>query len=493
VKVEARRPALIVRAPMTQALPVSMISTAPERAPLSYQQIGWLQGERAGMVGYIGPHGRQMANLHAALRVRGRFDVGLMERSAAELVRRHEVLRTTFVDAGDDTIPVVTGQSVSMAVEDVRRGAAECGPERARHLAAEFIARPFEYQRDVMLRALVVQLADDDSLLLVTMPHMVSDGRSLQVCLRELVATYNGLACREPARLPEPDVQYRDFAAWQHRWLAEEVFDRVERYAREKVLDAKPLMLPTDRPRSSHQPFTAADHPLVIADEAASLGMWRVARRLRVAPMVLILASYVAVLGCWSEQDEVLLTMPLAGRIHRRFLNAIGFFACFGLLRIRLSDRPSFDAIVARVQAAITDARAMEGLPYGFLVELARRRRLEPPWLSISANILANGSEEDAFTLATGAAGTRMDLELPSQIATPLSRYDLNLLVTFQRNGSISGVLRYRSQLFDAVTVALFARCLLTTLEAVISAPEQSFDRLAALAHRSRSAAQVPA
>jgi hypothetical protein len=484
---------LVVRKPMTQALPVSTIPAAPGRAPLSYQQLGWLDAERKGMVGHIGLRGRHGANLHAALRIRGRLDVGLMERSADDLVRRHEVLRTTFVREGDETVPVVTGRSVSMAFDDLRGSAPASHMERARHRAAEFIATPFDYRRDVMLRPLVLQLADDDSLLVVAMPHMVADGRSLQVCLRELVETYNGLVRKEPARLPKPDIQYLDFAAWQHRWLAEEVFESVERYSRDRLIGAKPLMLPTDRPRSNRQVFTAADHPVVIADDVTAPDLWRVARRLRVAPIVVILAAYVALLACWSEQDEVLLTMPLAGRIHPKLLNAVGFFACFALLRLRVSDRPSFDRIVARVRAALAEAKAMEGFPYGFLVELARRQHQEAPWLSISANVVANGNEDDAFVLAHGADAEPMSLQLPTHIATPLSRYDLNLLVTFQRSGSISGVLRYRSQLFDAGTIAVFGRRLLAILQAAISAPGQSFDQLATLADHSPSVVRVPA
>ncbi|MFE1200060.1 condensation domain-containing protein, partial [Streptomyces olivaceoviridis] len=232
-------------------------------APLSFaqQRLWFLDQLTPGSAEYVIPFG---------FRVHGGLDTDALQAALTQLVERHEVLRTRFVirEDGDPVQVVDDAQPFQVTVRDLRepseiddrrrdsdgqRPEAENTErhqaEQAQSLLNEEAGRPFDLTSGELLRAFVIRLADDEALLLISVHHIVADGWSMEVLTRELSALYAAALTKTPADLPEPALQYADFAIWQRQWLTGDVLERQLGYWRERLAGLEPLELPTDRPR----------------------------------------------------------------------------------------------------------------------------------------------------------------------------------------------------------------------------------------------------
>jgi non-ribosomal peptide synthetase component F len=199
--------------------------------------------------------------------------------------------------------------------------------------------------------------------------------------------------------------------------------------------------------------------------------MRRLALKERVAPIVVVLAAYAVLLGRLSAEDDVLVTVPLIGRRQTETLSMIGFFTSFALLRARLDDAPSFRTVIARANAALNEAKAMEGVPYGFIAELAGQHGQRPPWLAASANLVGVKEDEEALEIPNGTV-TKTTVSVPAARATLLSRYDLNLLLKYRHDGSMGASFRYRTALCDAAAAASYGRHFVALLGRAMDTPD---------------------
>ncbi|HEX2188119.1 MAG TPA: amino acid adenylation domain-containing protein, partial [Longimicrobiaceae bacterium] len=380
-----------------------------------------------------------------------------------ELVERHETLRTTFAEREGEPVQVIHPPApVPLPLVDLR--GAPGGGSQARRLAAEEALRPFDLTLGPLLRSTLLRLGDEDHVLLFTMHHVVTDGWSMDVLVRELSALYAALGRGEAPRLPALPVQYADFAVWQRAWLRGEVLDEQIGFWKKELAGAPPLLeVPLDRPRRVGQSPREASRPVALPPEVSD-GLRALARREGATLFMTTLAAWQTLLGRYAGQQDVVVGTPVAGRNRLETEGLIGFFVNMLALRAHLSGDPTWTELLGRVREAALGAYAHQDLPFERLVEeLAVERSLtHSPVFQVTFALQRSGGE---------GPPTLGELELePFGGGGGVARYDLGLVMTDEPAG-LGATLSYRESLFEAATVARMADHLAILLEAMAAAP----------------------
>ncbi|MCP4657354.1 MAG: non-ribosomal peptide synthetase, partial [bacterium] len=257
----------------------------------------------------------------------GSLNVSLLVASLNAIVRRHESLRTTFREIDGRPVQVIAPTlEVEALVIDLSALAQERRETRARELAAVEAARPFDLRRGPLVRAQLLRLTPREHVAVFTLHHIISDGWSLGLLVRELSAWYAALAGGSPAPLPELPIQYADFAVWQRRWLAGEVLDQELAWWRQELAASPQVLdLPTDRPRPPVQSFRGRSEPVQLAPEL-TLALQELARRQGATVFMTLAAAFQVLLSRYAGQEEFLLGTPIANRNHAEIEELIGLF-----------------------------------------------------------------------------------------------------------------------------------------------------------------------
>ncbi|HET7695315.1 MAG TPA: amino acid adenylation domain-containing protein [Vicinamibacterales bacterium] len=385
-------------------------------------------------------------NMPLALRFRGTLNAGALERTLNEIVRRHDVLRTTFpVEAGQPSQVAAPSLALSLDPLDLTTfGAADAREAEAHRLAREEALLPFDLAVGPLVRARLLRLAPDDHVLLLTIHHIAADGWSLGVLTRELNALYPAFAAGRPSPLPELPVQYADFAVWQRERLAGTALDAQLAYWRRQLSAVERLQLPTDHPRPAIQSFRGASEWLDLgADLSASADA--LSRELQVTPFMTLFAAFNALLHRYTGQTDLVVGSPIANRTRSEIEGLIGFFVNSLALRTAVSGDCSFRDLVGRVAAVAHDAFAHQDLPFERLVEdLAPERDLgaNPVFQVVFAMQNAPAEALDLAGLTLERFGA----------AVQTTRFDLEMHVIGQP-GAWRLWCIYNADLFDAPTI----------------------------------------
>ena len=403
----------------------------------------------------------------------------MLGRALSEVVRRHESLRTTFaVTDGEPTQVIHDAAPVTLPVEDLGAFAKAERESEARRLAAEESARPFDLSAGPLLRARLLRLNEEEHVLLFTMHHIVSDGWSMSVLVKEVAALYAAFLKGKESPLAELTVQYADFAAWQRGWMQGEVLERELQYWRGQLGGELPVLeLPTDRPRPAVQTFRGARHSFTLPQELAGR-LEGLSRREGVTLFMTLLAAWQALLSRYSGQDDVVVGSPIANRNRAETEGLIGFFVNTLALRTDLSGEPTFRELLGRVRETCLGAYGHQDVPFERLVEELQPER------SLSRTPLF----QVLFTLQN-----RPDeaLELPGLSLKPVefedgtAKFDLSLYIVDGREQQ-AGVIVYNTDLFDAEAVGRMAGHLEQLLWAATSDPERRITELPLLAEAER-------
>ena len=411
-------------------------------------------------------------NIPFAVQMEGPLHVAALAVSLGEIVRRHEVLRTTFlpVEGGEPAQVIGPAGPFSLAVVDL------CGLSRlqrlpeARRLARSEAARPFDLARGPLLRGSLVALQEQEHLLLLTVHHIVSDGWSTGILVRELGALYRASSQGHPSPLPELPIQYADFALWQRRRLSGELLEAELAYWRER-LRGLPMesVLPADRPRPAVRSSRGATCPLLLPEEI-SAGLQALCRSTGTTLFMILLAVFKVLLARYSGQPDLCIGMPVAGRTHRQLEDLIGFFANTLVLRSDPGRESSFMDFLNRVQEVTLAAYAHQELPFEKLVEdLQPQRDLSRTPLFQVMFVLQNTPMEP---LEVSGLGLR-----PFPTEGGGSLFDLSLKMS-EAGRVLSGVAEYNRDLFDAATARRLLGHFESLLGHVVTNPHQ---RLSAL------------
>ncbi|HEV2736351.1 MAG TPA: amino acid adenylation domain-containing protein, partial [Longimicrobiaceae bacterium] len=453
--------ALVEAAPGTDR---SAAARIPRRAgdgpaPLSFAQ------QRLWFIHQLDP-GSSAYNMPFALRLRGALHVRALRGSLAELVRRHEAVRTVFAERAGEAVQVVLPAApVPLPVLDLSGLPRDSRRAEAARRVAEEGRHPFDLARGPLLRVLLVKTEAEEWALCLTMHHVASDGWSMGVLTREVSALYTALSRGLRSPLPELELQYADFAAWQRRWLAGPRMEEQLRFWREKLDGAPPLLeLPVDHPRRSALGATESGRPFELSPELTR-GLRELGRRENATLFMTLLAGWQALLGRWSGRDDVVAGTAIAGRTRAELEGLIGFFVNSLVLRADLSGDPGFRGLLGRVRETTLGAFAHQDLPFERLVEeLAPERSLTHNPLfqvmfalqNMERGVPALGDLETE-PLAGGDTGAKFDLGV----------------ALWEDGERILGRIDYRTDLFDGSTIERMAEHFCVLLEAAVADPDR--------------------
>jgi amino acid adenylation domain-containing protein len=383
--------------------------------------------------------------LPTAYRLHGPLNRAALGRALNAIVARHEVLRTTFAIIGDRPAQIVApSQVLGLPCIDLSALPAASRQRAIAQRLDDEAKLPFDLTAGPLLRATLLCCDADDHLLLLTLHHSIADGWSLGVLNRELAALYSAEIDGTTAELPGLDIQYADFAAWQHAWLAGTERAAQLDFWRRTLAGAPPLLeLPTDRPRPAQQTFAGTTLPLELPADLSSAAH-ALSKRLGVTPFMLLLAAFQALLARYTGQNDIVVGTPIAGRTRAETENLIGFFVNTLALRTSFADDPDFATLVGRVREVTLDAYAHQDLPFEKLVE-----GLQPERTLSHSPIF-----QVMFLYSTADAGPSLPGMTVDVIAMPstTAKFDLTLALA-DGAGGIKGVLEYNRDLFDQATM----------------------------------------
>ncbi|QDE69016.1 non-ribosomal peptide synthetase [Myxococcus xanthus] len=451
----------VEQATRSQTLPALRPMPRGDRVPLSFAQ------QRLWFLDRLKPGGTEY-NVPYVLRVDGPLDVSVLERAFSELVRRHEVLRTAFPDEGGAPVQRIASPS-PFHLSVVELGAQD--ESEVRHRVRAEVDRSFELARGPLLRPLLLKQSEQAHVLVLLLHHIVSDGWSASVLLRELAAIYDAFSQGLPSPLPELPVQYADYALWQREWLKDEVLESQVRYWREALAGAPRFLdLPTDRPRPAAQTFRGG-----VQRQMWPKALWQqvesTARREGATPFMVLLAAYQTVLWRLSGQDDISVGFPIAGRTQAETEGLIGNFANTLVLRARVRPELSFRDMLAQVREVTLGAYAHQDVPFEKLVEALQPERdlSRSPLFQVSLTLQNTPAPE--VKLRQGLSLTVMDARIQT------SKFDLSMFVVELPEGAAASV-NYNSDLFEAKTAERLLKQVSVLLEAAVANPETRLGEL---------------
>ncbi|WP_245503207.1 non-ribosomal peptide synthetase, partial [Rhizobium leguminosarum] len=418
-------------------------------------------------------------NIPLGWRLQGRLDRVAWRRSLDRLFARHEALRCTFV-AGEDEpqVQILSGDRGLPLVEHDLRDRPDAQAALL-DLCQKEARTPFDLAREPLIRGRLIRLADEEHVFLLTQHHIVSDGWSMGVLMRELSSLYRAFEAGEGDPLPPLAIQYPDYAAWQRQWLSGERLQRQAQYWHDTLSGAPArLALPTDRPRPAQQSFAGAGVPVII-DQALARGLKRLSRQRGTTLFMAVLAAWAAVLSRLSGQDDIVIGVPTANRRHREIEDLIGFFVNTLAVRIDLSGEPNVSELLERARRAALTAQDHQDLPFEQVVEIVQPPRAldHTPLFQVGLAWQNNTvGSLDLPGLRVEAAGEGLD-----QV-----NFDLELNLG-EQGEVIAGTLGYATALFDRATIERQCGYLLALLRAMVADAEQPVRELDILPAEERS------
>jgi amino acid adenylation domain-containing protein/non-ribosomal peptide synthase protein (TIGR01720 family) len=435
------------------------------RVPLSFAQ------QRLWFLDQLVPG--SLYNIPAAVHLTGQLAVPPLERALAEIVRRHEALRTRFENHEGVPSQVIDppGAWHLAPIEDLTHLPDEERQAEASRRAGAEASEPFDLAAGPLLRVRLLRLEAEQHVLLLTVHHIVADGWSVGVFLRELAALYEVFRREQPSQLPDLPVQYADYALWQRGRLEGKDLERHITYWRGQLAGAPPwLELPTDRPPPAVQSYRGATARFTLP--AGLVGqVKRLALSEDATLFMTLLAAFQALLARWSGQHDISVGVPIANRDRRELQELIGFFVNTLVLRTDLSDDPGFRTLVQRVRQIALDGYAHQELPFEHLVE-----ELQP-----ARDLNRTPMFQVVFTLQNASATL---LELPGLVLTSLplegdtAKFDLSLNLDETADG-LAGEVIYKTDLFDGETVRRLIGHFQAILEAGVADPDRPISHLA--------------
>ena len=419
-------------------------------------------------------------NISDAVRLRGPLDVPALARALDEVVRRHEVLRASFVKVdGQPRLSVAPSLKAELPLIDLR---SLPEPERmaeAARIAAESAMRPFDLSAAPLLRATLYRLDEEEHVVLLTMHHVISDVWSLTLFIREVAAHYAALVAGQvtaaPAELP---IQYADYAAWQHERLSGETLASQLQYWR-RQLDAADttLELPSDRPRAAATGSRGASYKFTLP-AGLTPALAELSRESGATLFMTLLAAFNVLLCRYTGQTDILVGSPVAGRGRAELEQLVGFFVNTLLLRTDLSGDPTFAELLGRVRKTSLQAFANEEVPIEKVVEELRAAGRQEGLLPRVTFALQNAPSE-GLKLA-GLTVERVQSFLPVEVGDDV------YLSMYESAEGLAGSIRYRTDLFDEERIARMVRHFMTLLESIVADPRRPISRLSLLAEDER-------
>ncbi|CAM2005626.1 non-ribosomal peptide synthetase [Acanthopleuribacter pedis] len=409
-------------------------------------------------------------NMPAALRIRGNLDMKALFTAVETIIDRHESLRTNFTEVDHMPVQIIHAhQQLEVRRRDLRGLDPDARESAAHEWLQDQANQPFNLEEDALFRMALAQLGERDWVLLVVMHHIVSDGWSQGVLVREFIQLYDAFAAGKPSPLPPLPLQYADFALWQREKMDAREVQRHLAYWAEQLRDIQPLELPTDRPRTpiqSHrgdttyfelEPETLAPLQALSRDQGVSLFMT-------------LLSAFYILLGRYAGQDDIAVGSPIANRTRRELEGMIGFFVNTLVLRANLSESTDFTSLLAQVKDMCLAAYTHQDLPFEHLAdELNPDRDLSRPlWFQVMFNVQQGVPEANSLG----------DLDVNTWLfTTQTAKFDLTFALHESDTG-LYGSMEFNRDLFDRETVDRLLAHYATLLRHIAAAPNTPLNAL---------------
>ncbi|HRC84670.1 MAG TPA: AMP-binding protein, partial [Thermoanaerobaculia bacterium] len=406
--------------------------------------------------------GQATYNMPAAVRLSGRLSLGALARAVAEILRRHEVLRSRiFLSGGQALQQVRELERLPLACIDLRALPGDHSARLAWELAQIEARAAFDLAEGPFLRVRLIRLGEDEHLGIFCFHHIASDGWSIAVFFDELKALYEAFEAAEPSPLPELPIQYADFAAWQRRQLQSSAGQMS--FWREYLAGAPELLeLPLDRPRPAQRSGRGRELPFYVPGSVASR-LETVVKRQDATMFMALFAAFGAVLARLSHQHDLVLGVPTAGRSLAETEGLIGFFVNSVPVRLRLGANPSFESTVEAVKQSFLAAFAHQEVPFEMMVaELKLERHLSHTPIF---QVLLVHQNRNLGSLKMGSLGLKKE-----DLHSGTTKFDLSLSVSGDAEG-LDGALEYDSDLFERATIVRLTGYLSSVLERVAAQP----------------------
>ena len=352
----------------------STVAAIPLRASDATARLSFAQ-ERLWFLDQLMP-GSPVFNVPMAVRISRRIDLDALQRTVNEIVRRHEVFRTAFVAPDGIPKPVVSSAAeVRVDLIDLNSiDESQRESEAQRFVQAE-VTRPFDLSQAPLIRTTLIKMGAHESIFILTMHHIVSDGTSILIFFRELAALYQAFVKNLPSPLAELPIQYADYALWQRDWLRKSSVSQQLAYWKDKLRGNLPVLdLPTDHARPTIQTHAGARvvRPL---SEDLTRSLTAISRHEGATLFMTLLAGFQTLLHRYSGQNDIIVGSPISNRPRSETENLIGFFLNNLALRTDLSGDPTFREVLSRVRRTALDAYANQDIPFEKLLEELRPER----------------------------------------------------------------------------------------------------------------------
>ncbi|HEY9650394.1 MAG TPA: condensation domain-containing protein, partial [Coleofasciculaceae cyanobacterium] len=442
-----------------QAPPIKPVSR-DQKLPLSFNQ------ERLWFLEQLQPD-TSVHNLLHCLRLKGVLDVAALEQSLNEIASRHEILRTTFSIIDGLPVQVISPKiELNLPVVDLSELAPEQQEQQAQKMAIEDAEQPFDLAKAPLWRFKLLRLGKQDHILVRTIHHIIFDGWSHSVFMRELGIIYAALSARQPSPLPELSIQYADYAQAQRQWLQGEVFSSGLDYWKQQLSGNVPaLELPTDFPRPPIPSYRGTYQPLELSENLTA-ALKKLSYQQGVSLFVTLLAAFKTLLYLYTQQEDMIVCSPVVGRHRVETKALIGYFNNVVVMRTDLSEQPSFQELLRRVSRVSSETFAHQDMPLQKVAELPNLVRTPlTRAMFVLQNIPNQSLELDGLTVDS--------LYVDREIAN----FDLSLSLQ-EKAGKLTGGLQYKTDLFKAATIAQMIEHFQTLLESLVANPEQCISDL---------------
>ena len=416
-------------------------------------------------------------NMPAAVRLTGTLDLAVLQRSLNEIIRRHEALRTTFVEIDGEPVQLVAAD-LKLTPRVIELGHLPDRESEALRLATEEAHRPFDLGTGPLLRVTLLRLDEDEHIVLWTIHHIVCDGWSMEIFVREFATLYEAYSKGQDSPLTELPIQYGDYAVWQREWLRGEVLEQQLAYWKQQLAGELPVLeLPADRARPAIQTFRGAIHSFDLTP-ALSDSLKHLTQKAEVTLFMTLLAAFQALLHRYTSGNDILVGTPIAGRTRSELEGLIGFFVNTLVLRMELSDDPNFLELLARCREVALGAYAHQDLPFEQLVDELQPQR------DLSRNPLFQ-----VFFVMQNVPLAQLQLTglklSPLAVDNQTTRFDLALRIVETPIG-LKGVFEYSTDLFERESIERLARYFENLLNSLTADPSRPISRLSLLSESER-------
>jgi amino acid adenylation domain-containing protein len=410
-------------------------------------------------------------NVPGAIRLCGPLNVAALEQSINEVIRRHEALRTTFQTADGEPVQVIASNLLlPLSQVDLSIMAESVKEEQAIHLAKQEARNPFDISLGPLLRAVLIRLDMNDHILVITMHHIVSDGWSISILIREVAALYEAFCSGSVSPLPELPIQYADFAIWQRQYLQGELFQKQLAYWKEQFIGTPPALdLPTDRLRPAIQTHRRAEDAVILSKSTGE-SLKALCRREGVTLFMALLATFKVLLHRYTNKGDIVVGTPISNRSRIETSGLIGFFVNTLALRTDFSGDPGFLTALARLRETALAAYAHQDLPFEKLVEeLKLQRDLSRPALFQVMFLLRTDQMPEVKV-----AGLTLT---PVAINNDALNFDLIMDIEETERGS-KVLVEYNPDLFEPATISRMLGHFQTLLDGILENPERRLSEL---------------